>query len=270
MKFEQMPSASPLENPQMRKRVEDASKKDNHYEDTMYDIAQSEDAHREFLEKRGITEAALLNELGDIHSTEVLGRLEAEKERWVDNMTGLRNKNAFSEEGVYFLNLEKRLGQNCALLMLDFDFFKRVNDEFGHSAGDEALKQIAKIIEKSIRSSDVAYRYGGEEFAVILPNTDANGGVVAAENIRKAVEQATIVVHDKEGRQVDLKKTISVGVASTEALPDWSNSVEDLSNDEVREQFLDTLVVNADGALYNSKQNGRNQVSVAGIEKEQA
>lgn len=265
MKFEESFSGSEkkeLEVAKMRERVTGLSKKDNHYEASIYDLASSEDAHRELLKKRGIGQTELLTELGDIHSDEVLGRMEAEKEKWVDKMTGLKSKNAFNDEFLSFLKLEHRTGQNCVLFMLDFDHFKRVNDEHGHQAGDEALQQIAKIISETIRSSDVAYRYGGEEFAVILPGESVKGAELVAERIRKNVEEAIIAISSKNGDEVKLKKTISLGVASTENLDIWRQSDKELSNDVVKEQIVDVLVKNADRALYRAKNEGRNQVVV--------
>ena len=267
MKFgELFPVPQPQkENPERedaRKRVVELKEKDNHYEDSMHDLALAEDAHRELLKKRGIADKELLNELGDIHSTETLGRMRAEKERHEDSMTGLRNRKAFDAQVLYLLNLEHRMGQNCALIMLDFDHFKRVNDEHGHPAGDEALRQIAKIINGAIRSSDVAYRYGGEEFAVILPAVDAVGAMVVAERIRKSVEDAIIAVPGKNGNTVELRKTISLGIADTENIDAWHGSDKGVSSDVMKEKVMDVLVANADKALYAAKDQGRNQTAI--------
>jgi diguanylate cyclase (GGDEF)-like protein len=263
MKFKEMffPVSDDKENKnkEKRERVSNLTKKDNHYEDSIRDLAEAENSHRKLLKERGITNSELLNELGDIHSTEVLGRIEAEKEKWVDKLTELRNKNAFNEEIVSFLNLEHRLGQNCGLLMLDFDFFKKVNDQYGHPAGDEALKQISKIISSAIRSSDIAYRYGGEEFAVFLPDVNTAGALLIAERLRASVEEAIITIHDSEKREVQLKKTISLGLSNTENINDW-NVLLNLSSDEIKEKIMKQMVAEADKALYKAKQNGRNRV----------
>jgi len=118
--------------------------------------------------------------------------------------------------------------------MLDIDHFKRYNDTYGHPAGDQLLAEIARIVSKEIREADLAIRYGGEEFLVMLPETDLPSGQKAAERIRKAVAEHTTV-------------TASLGVA-TLRLPECT---------------LEQLVRMADQALYRAKEGGRNRVEVA-------
>ena len=135
----------------------------------------------------------------------------------------------------------QKYGNKIALLMMDLDKFKSVNDTHGHVAGDAVLMQLGEIIHKSVRENDLVFRYGGEEFTVILPGTDVRGAAQVAERIRAATEEAVFETGD-----VNLKLTISVGVATCPDAP----SIHD-------------LIVAADEALYKAKHQGRNQVVVS-------
>jgi diguanylate cyclase (GGDEF)-like protein len=135
-----------------------------------------------------------------------------------------------------------RYGQKHALLMLDLDDFKRINDEHGHPAGDAVLKQIAKILIRCVRDVDIVSRYGGEEFAIILPETDEKAAWVVAERIRSETENESITIGD-----TTLKCTFSIGIA---CCPAHATSVRG-------------LVETADSALYRAKGLGKNQVSSA-------
>ncbi len=130
------------------------------------------------------------------------------------------------------LEYEQR-GQAVSLLMLDLDHFKSVNDRFGHPAGDEALRQIARILRKSVRAVDSAYRYGGDEFAVLLPDTNSVTARIVAERVRRDVEALKIAV----GGGADAGVTVSIGIASCPA-----NGAS-----------YDGLVASADAALYQAK-----------------
>lgn len=238
---------------EMRRRVEQLWDTDNSYEDSVYDLAVFEDQKRDKLLQSGMPIPAIA-EYADDHSTTKLENLEIKKERWLDKMTGLRNKNAFMDEVKQFLAYEKRLGQESSFLMLDFDHFKSVNDLYGHKAGDDALKQIAQIMKKEVRTSDAVYRYGGEEFIIYLPNTVSVQALVLAERIRNAVEQADITVTDQEGKSVVIKKTISIGCVGTDQI--------DAKNVEIDDLLISTYANSADRALYASKNSGRNRVTL--------
>jgi two-component system cell cycle response regulator len=132
-----------------------------------------------------------------------------------------------------------------AFLMIDIDHFKEINDNYGHLVGDDVLKEVVQIIQNPIRSIDILGRYGGEEFGLILPETDEDGAMVLAEKIRDNVEKHTFIAGDGIIR---LKLAISIGVS---IYP--NKNVKDVK----------TLVKNADDALYVSKKEGRNKVSKA-------
>jgi diguanylate cyclase (GGDEF)-like protein len=130
-----------------------------------------------------------------------------------------------------------------SFLMLDIDHFKSVNDTFGHAVGDAVLVEVASLLAEQMRAGDTIYRYGGEEFAVLARDTDAAGGAVVADRLRRVVEQRY------ESRAAgDLAVTISVGLAELTAELDTA----------------DRIVTAADAALYSAKRGGRNRVEVSG------
>ncbi|MBC8087910.1 MAG: GGDEF domain-containing protein, partial [Phycisphaerae bacterium] len=135
-----------------------------------------------------------------------------------------------------------RYDSSMALLMIDLDHFKRVNDSYGHLVGDDVLRDVAALLTATIRTTDMVARYGGEEFLVLLPETDDAGAETFAERIRAAIES-----HDFGGRadQPGLSLTTSVGVATFPA---------------ARIESVEDLFARADAALYRAKADGRNRV----------
>jgi diguanylate cyclase (GGDEF)-like protein len=166
---------------------------------------------------------------------------ELQKLSSTDRLTSLYNRGHWEEA----LRLEHarhvRYGTSAALVMFDIDHFKRVNDTYGHQCGDRVIQRVADVVRERTRDADIAGRYGGEEFAVLLPDTDKHGGAMFAERLRAAVE-ALDVMHEGES----IRCTISLGVA------DMIAPMDDYK----------TLIERADQALYASKKNGRNRVSV--------
>lgn len=159
-----------------------------------------------------------------------------ESEARTDSLTGLSNRRAFDDELKRRLNEWQRKQTPCTLVMMDIDFFKKFNDTHGHQVGDEVLRQVAKVLGASSREMDLPCRYGGEEFGVILPATDAASACRVAERIRAAVEASTTVCDGKS-----LKVTCSLGLAAFTADDDVAH-----------------LIRRADDALYASKKAGRN------------
>lgn len=157
-----------------------------------------------------------------------------------DALTGLANRLATNERlQVEFLRM-KRSGEQYAILIMDIDWFKRVNDTYGHGVGDEVLRQFAVILAGAVRETDFVARNGGEEFLALLPGTELEGAVQVAEKIRCGIESARM----PSVGQV----TISIGVAM--ATPDDADD--------------DQALVEADRRLYLAKENGRNQVNASG------
>ena len=168
-----------------------------------------------------------------------------------DGLTGCLNRRKFDVDIVAEIAAARQSGKPLSLLMIDIDWFKKYNDYHGHQKGDVILQKLAQVIKAGVRPYDKSYRYGGEEFAVILPETAKDKAAVVAERLRKTIQQETFEGVDKS--QLGGKLTISIGVAGFPV--DASNAVE--------------LLKAADTALYAAKNSGRNRVTVfeAGKEK---
>lgn len=148
----------------------------------------------------------------------------------LDGLTGLYNKRYFNELMSFEFSRLKRYAGNLSVLMIDIDNFKNYNDTKGHPAGDELLKKAAQIFRNSVREMDLVCRYGGEEFVIMLPQTDKKGSAIVAERVRT---QANLY----------LAATVSIGIA---AFPEDANESS-------------ALVEKADAALYKAKQTGKNK-----------
>lgn len=160
-----------------------------------------------------------------------------------DPLTGLLNRRAFDENLNREFERYLRYGVNLSLIMIDLDHFKSVNDRFGHKAGDIVLQAVAGVIRESVRATDITARLGGEEFAVILPETDQEHAQRLAGRIQARLQTSTIPLDD-----VNLKQTVSLGVADTQEL---------LPRDP------DDLIHIADQAMYLAKKEGRNTIRLA-------
>jgi diguanylate cyclase (GGDEF)-like protein len=161
-----------------------------------------------------------------------------------DYLTGLYNRRFFMERFFEELAWSVRYKETLSIMMLDIDFFKKINDTYGHSCGDEILKQIANALLSVLRTEDIVARYGGEEFIILLPNTNPEGALTAAEKIRGTVQDRNFLC---ESGDIRLSVTISIGVTTY-------NGETGLSPDR--------LIGQADGALYSAKEGGRNRVAV--------
>lgn len=168
-----------------------------------------------------------------------------------DTLTGLPNFRYFSESLAQEMERTHRSGQDTSLIMLDLDFFKKVNDTHGHEVGNLALVQTARIMRQAVRLLDSPCRYGGEEFTIILPSTGLKVAKVVAERIRRLIEEASLSLDgddedNTENRGNTLKITASLGVDV------FTNS--DIDTPE-------SFVKRTDGFLYQAKNNGRNQIA---------
>ena len=184
-----------------------------------------------------------LESVADILATALQNSIYVEKVRQLasrDGLTGMLNRRAFEERIVEEITRAERYGSGLAILMIDIDHFKTVNDDFGHLLGDEVLKHTATIFSHQLRKVDFICRFGGEEFAIILPSTTLESAAAVAEKLRRA-----FFSHAFSG--IPRPVTVSIGVA---AFPE--NGVH-----------RDTLVQAADRALYQAKIDGRNRVSIA-------
>ncbi|HJL16583.1 MAG TPA: GGDEF domain-containing protein [Sandaracinaceae bacterium LLY-WYZ-13_1] len=157
----------------------------------------------------------------------------------VDGLTELHNKRYFNEAIERESSRARRYERTFSLVLFDIDHFKRINDTYGHLAGDSVLRQLGALVRNRVRRDDVPARTGGEEFSVIVPEVGHTGALNLAEKLRAAVEGA---VFRFEGTQIPV--TISVGVA------EWTDDIQDPQD----------LVKRADERLYEAKRGGRNQV----------
>lgn len=164
-----------------------------------------------------------------------------------DPLTGLYNKGYLLKRLRSEIARSSRYAEPISGMMIDIDFFKKINDTYGHLVGDEVLKHIARIIKEMARTIDIVTRYGGEEFFVICPNTTLEGIVNLAERIRERVEKTPFIVDN----DTIVNLTISIGVKNEFLSPDLN------PDDETA-----TILNSADLALYKSKQGGRNRVEI--------
>ena len=160
-----------------------------------------------------------------------------------DALTKIYNRRKLIEEAERELHKAQRYNRYISFLMFDIDHFKIINDNYGHLAGDEVLRQLGRTCSTRIRCTDILGRYGGEEFLIVLSETNKENALQVAENIRKAVADMKIVY---EGETIQI--TVSIGIESA------------LINNE--DYIIDKLISNADRALYQAKKNGRNQTVI--------
>jgi diguanylate cyclase (GGDEF)-like protein len=209
--------------------------------DSIHDLAKEEDKYRDESNDERLRH----------FSDKSLEAKENEKEKFIDPLTGIGNRGAFNETIPKVLNIEKRENKSSAMLMVDIDFFKQVNDKYGHDAGDKTLIELVNIIKDTIRASDIVFRVGGEEFSVFLPNTDMGGAKVIADKIRGNVEKAKI-----------FDTTVSIGCMSTdelegESLKEWTKKRGKID----MQKIVSVLKKKSDLALYDAKNKGRNRVT---------
>ena len=183
----------------------------------------------------------ILNTLGDFR--------RVASQAATDGLTGLANRRSFDDELALEWRRAERVGDSLALLLIDLDNFKSVNDDHGHQAGDAVLRRVGAIFDSGARQVDLAARYGGEEFALLAPETDTLGATKLAERLRADLEGATIALPNGG----ELSVTASFGVAVKGEL-----------------ERPEDLVAAADEALYEAKRNGKNRVVTAGSQIETA
>ena len=163
-----------------------------------------------------------------------------------DGLTKAYNHRFFKDYLEHQISQYQRNKLSLTLIMIDIDFFKKINDTYGHQAGDQVLRELSAILHKNIRTSDLVARYGGEEFAIVLNATDLQGAIIFAEKMRKMIADKLFILDEKTSIHI----TVSMGIGML--MPGMQSS--------------DKLIELADKMLYHSKHNGRNRVSVPRIE----
>lgn len=184
---------------------------------------------------------------GEIFNSQISVALENAKllaeVKWLaitDELTGINNRRGLFELGNREFSVSKRLNRPLTALMIDLDNFKEINDKYGHVIGDVTLREVAQLILTNIREIDIIGRYGGEEFVVLLTNSDLRSSLVVAERIRQAIENQEFMTEAGP-----IQVTVSIGI----------DELDSMTTD------LEKLIKRADRALYIAKHNGRNQVS---------
>lgn len=167
--------------------------------------------------------------------------IELRKQATTDGLTGVLNRRAFREESERVISVASRHRENLAVIGLDLDHFKAINDTFGHAAGDTVLISVTNAVKAKLRSGDIFGRVGGEEFSIVLPHTDREGALAVAEKLRRAVADLAFSFDGKPVRM-----TASFGLARLTLVA----------------KDLDTLTAHADAALYRSKAEGRNRCTL--------
>jgi diguanylate cyclase (GGDEF)-like protein len=200
-------------------------------------LVRSDDASRQWADN----ELLLLHTVADqlavaVNQAHLFAQMQ--QQALTDSLTGCYNRRSFELQLERDLHLATRMRQPLSLIMLDLDNFKHINDQAGHDAGDAALCMLADNLRAELRAVDTAARFGGDEFVIILPQANPEGAMLVAERLRKRISQMEV----PDFGQV----TASFGVAT---FPTHASS-------------RDTLLVAADRALYNSKDAGRNRVSL--------
>jgi len=181
-------------------------------------------------------------QIQDINEHKILlDRLERQAQQ--DYLTGLYNRRFFLEQGDMELARAQRYGKELSLFMLDIDHFKAINDTYGHATGDIALLKLSHILRETLRSVDIIGRWGGEEFAILLPETDAQEATEIAERLRETIDLTKITL----ATGLPLHFTVSIGIATLKE----------------KNTNIDILLNNADEALYQAKETGRNKVYLA-------
>ena len=209
------------------------------YEDMEH--TDSDKDEKNFIENKY---SMVLNALTTLSNTVISELEEAQKQLKEqanrDYLTGLYNRRYFNEIAQELIHISQREKKPFSVIMLDIDKFKNINDTYGHSVGDDVIKTLSNTIIETVRKSDIVSRYGGEEFALLLPFTDKDGALNIAQRIRKNVENKKIIIYD--GKIIQF--TISLGV----------DLVQDVDKD------IEQALNRADNALYIAKNSGRNKV----------
>jgi two-component system cell cycle response regulator len=174
-------------------------------------------------------------------------RDELAAEAVTDSLTGLLNRSHLAAAADEHVALAARGERPLSCLMIDLDHFKAVNDTYGHAAGDAVLTETGRRFARTVRRSDVLVRYGGEEFVVLLPDTDTIGAVTIAARLRETLAAGPVLFPRADGEIVEIPVRASIGVAT------WRRDLASAA-----------LIAEADGALYRAKALGRDRVELAG------
>lgn len=209
-----------------------------HRENTAHGIRYLEWRGRALLNARGQVKELVGIARDVTDGKEFMDRLQEQAQK--DYLTGLANRRHFMDQGEIELSRAKRYAKPLSMFMIDIDYFKKINDTYGHKMGDQVLQKLSSTMRELLRSVDIIGRIGGEEFAVLLPETGLHEACEVAERLRDSVARTSVV--REQGMPISF--TVSIGVATLQE----------------QDMNLDVLFNLADQALYHAKQSGRNQV----------
>ena len=189
----------------------------------------------------------LINDILGANIANALAFSETERLATEDSLTGAKVRRVFDERLQAEWNRSRRYGAPFCVALMDVDHLKEINDSFGHAAGDEALQQIATIARRQSRRCDTIARFGGDEFCLLLPETDLEGAAIVVERIRQAVAEATMtLINPKNANEDRRHASVSIGVASSAG-----------------RDSAEHLLKASDKALYRAKRAGRGRISLA-------
>ena len=219
-------------------------------EGLLVDITQQKDAQRQLQEHQEHLEEIVAARTAELTAEIEQRRLLETQLREMttrDALTGLYNRREMERFLAEEIDRCARYDRTLSVVMIDIDHFKRLNDTYGHQAGDEVLRQVAEVLREGVRATDRAVRYGGEEMALILPETPAEAAFLVADRLRAKIDREGATITDEHGKPQRIDVTFSAGVASFPALG---------RNGE-------QLIAAADQSLYTAKHSGRNRVERA-------
>ena len=203
---------------------------------------------------------ALLTRLSAMISISIengINRQRILEQGYQDGLTNAYNRRYLNDHLKHEVARCLRKKTDLVCLFIDIDFFKKINDNYGHQVGDAVLIKLVTLMKEQVRAGDIVARYGGEEFTIILPDTSIQLAHEIAERIRRKVEDQTLIINDET-----VHITISIGMASLKQIRAETNT-HDKNALPITEQYLDKLLIGkADEALYQAKQAGRNQVVI--------
>ena len=201
-------------------------------------ITQETSSMRNVIAKKQEKDAIIIDSLTYKVKTMKVELASAKEEVMIDGLTQIYNRKAFDRKINDFFKKESKMKSQFTLVMIDIDYFKKVNDEYGHTVGDEILKKIARTVKDTFRLNDFVARYGGEEFSVLIDRIDSNYIMDVCERLRIAIESINFKVHSER-----IPTSASIGIAFSRE--------SDTPN---------TLISRSDKALYLAKESGRNTI----------